>query len=38
MRRTVLAAVALAIAFAVPAQAWPPVCKPVVYDLTGICV
>ena len=40
MRRIVVAIAALAtsVALAAPADAWPPVCKPIVYDNTGICV
>ena len=41
MRRLAVAvtAVAAAIALAAPASAiWPPVCKPIVYDNTGICI
>ena len=40
MRRLVvaLAATAAALALAAPASAWPPFCKPIVYDTTGICV
>jgi hypothetical protein len=38
VRRYVLSAAALVAAFATSAAAWPPVCKPLVYDLTGVCV
>jgi len=35
----VVTAVAAALALAGPASAiWPPVCKPIVYDTTGICI
>ena len=39
MKRLVAAlAVAATFALAAPADAWPPVCKPAVYDVTGICL
>jgi len=39
MRRLVLAVSAVAFALAaVPAHAWPPVCKEPVYTLTGKCI
>ena len=31
-------AIAATVALATPASAWPPVCKPIVYDHTGICI
>jgi hypothetical protein len=34
----VAAAVAASFALAVPANAWPPVCIPIVYNTTGLCV
>jgi len=39
--RRLLVAVTVAVAalsLAAPASAWPPVCKPIVYDTLGICV
>ena len=40
MRRLVVAVtvVVAALSLAAPASAWPPVCKPIVYDNTGICI
>lgn len=40
MRRLVAAAIitVAALSLATPASAWPPVCKPIVYDNTGICI
>lgn len=38
-RLTAALAVAASLALAVPAEAWPPFCKPAIfYDLTGICL
>lgn len=38
MKRLLAAALLTVAAFATTASAWPPVCKPLVYDTTGICV